>query len=101
MVDLYVEPPPLAPRAGVRPCASPLVRWQVSRQRSVTNLRHEPLRIDDPLALQVLAWADGTRSHAELAALLAAALPAGERAGASRRTGEYLAHFALHGLLVR
>lgn len=101
MVDLYVEPPPLAARAGEMPCASPVVRWQAARQRGVTNLRHEPLRIDDPLALRLLALADGTRTRTALASALAAALPAAEHAGAGARVDQYLAHFALHGLLAR
>ncbi|MFO1396807.1 MAG: class I SAM-dependent methyltransferase [Burkholderiales bacterium] len=101
MVELYVEPPPLATKAGDPPCAAPLVRWQAARQRGVTNLRHEPMRIDDPVALHLLALADGTRSRADLAATLADLLPATERAHADTRLDEYLAHFALHGLLTR
>jgi hypothetical protein len=98
-VDLYVEPPALAAVAGDRPLASPVVRWQARRQPSVTNLRHETLRIDDPLALALLVLLDGTRARPELVAALAARLPEAERANAGERVATYLSHFALHGLL--
>ena len=71
-----MHPPALAAIAGERPVASPVVRWQARRQPSVTNLRHETLRIDDPLALALLVLLDGTRTRAELATALAARLPA-------------------------
>jgi hypothetical protein len=96
---LYVDPPALAAMAGDRPIASPVVRWQARRQPSVTNLRHETLRIDDPLALALLVLLDGTRARPELVAALAAQLPESERANAGERVATYLSHFALHGLL--
>ncbi|MEO6564409.1 MAG: class I SAM-dependent methyltransferase [Casimicrobiaceae bacterium] len=99
VVDLHVHPPPLAAQASARPEASALVRWQIARQPGVTNLRHETLRIDDPLARGLLAALDGSRTHDELGALLAAALPAAERATAPARVATYLSHFALHALL--
>jgi hypothetical protein len=98
-VELYIDPPALAAVAGERPVASPVVRWQARRQPSVTNLRHETLRIDDPLALALLVLLDGTRNRPELAAALAGRLPEAERASASDRVATYLSHFALHGLL--
>ena len=99
-VDLYVQPPALAAAAAEKPCASPVVRWQAARRQAVTNLRHEPLRIDDPFALQLLVLLDGTRTLAALAAAMAPGLPAAARAGADARIATCLAHFALHGLLV-
>ncbi len=99
MVDLHVHPPKLAAEASMRPEASPLVRWQIARQPDVTNLRHETLRIDDPLARGLLAALDGTRTQDDLNALLAAALPPGERAAAPARVAMYLSHFAMHALL--
>jgi len=99
-VDLYVLPPPLAPVAGPRPCASAIARWQVGHHATVTNLRHEPLRIDDLLARKLLALLDGTRTRAELATALAKLLPPAEQHQAEQRTEAYLSHFALHGLLV-
>jgi len=100
MVDLYTRPPALAASAGVRPRASPVARWQAQRQPGVTNLRHEPIRIDDPHALLLLTTLDGTRTRIELAADLAARLPPAERAQAGERVEAYLAQFALHGLLL-
>ena len=99
-VDLYTHPPALAPAAGERPRASPVVRWQARRQPNVTNLRHEPMRIDDPAALSLLVLLDGTRTRNDLVAVLAPSLPEQERAEAPQRLAAYLSHFALHGLLV-
>ncbi len=99
MVDLHVHPPALAFRPSARPQASTVVRWQVARQASVTNLRHETLRIDDPLARRLLAALDGSRSHDALVAMVAEALPAAERDTAAARVATYLSHFTLHALL--
>lgn len=99
-VELYTHPPALAAVAGERPQASPVVRWQARGQPSVTNLRHESLRIDDPAALALLVLLDGTRTRDELAAALGAQLPEAERAQVAERISAYLSHFALHGLLV-
>ena len=98
-VDLYTEPPPLAATAGERPVASPVVRWQAGRQPNLTNLRHEPMRIDDPHALALLSLMDGTRTPDELALALASRLPDADRPQASERMSTYLSQFALHGLL--
>jgi 2-polyprenyl-3-methyl-5-hydroxy-6-metoxy-1,4-benzoquinol methylase len=89
-VDLYTHPPPLAVAAGERPQASAVVRWQIAHDRRLTNLRHEPLRIDDRQALDLLSRLDGTRTRSELAG---GALTA-------ERIDAHLAQFALHGLLV-
>lgn len=91
--DLYVEPPPLVPVASERPRAGAVARWQASRQPGLTNLRHEPLRVDDPVALSLLTLCDGTRTHADLAA----SLP--QDGHAAERVAAYLSQFALHGLL--
>lgn len=99
MVDLHVHPPELAAQASARPVAGAIVRWQITRQPSVTNLRHETLRIDDPLARSLLAALDGTRTHEHLNAYMAALLPPAERATAPARVATYLSHFALHALL--
>ena len=99
MVDLHVHPPTLASRSSARPQASAIVRWQVARQASVTNLRHETLRIDDPLARQLLAVLDGTRAVDDLVALVADTLPMAERDTAAARVTTYLSHFTLHALL--
>ena len=98
-VDLYTHPPPLVASIGERPVAGPIVRWQAARQPNLTNLRHEPLRIDDPHALALLALLDGTRTRDDLSAALAARLPDAEKPQAGERISTYLSQFALHGLL--
>jgi hypothetical protein len=99
MVELYTHAPPLSASAGEHPVASAIVRWQAARQSSLTNLRHEPMRVDDPHALALLALMDGTRTRDDLAAALASRLPEAERPRARERTAAYLSQFALHGLL--
>ncbi|MEO8751394.1 MAG: class I SAM-dependent methyltransferase [Casimicrobiaceae bacterium] len=98
-VELYTHPPALAAVAAERPVASPVVRWQARRQPSVTNLRHETLRIDDPFALALLVLLDGTRTRGDLVAAMESHLPQGERARTGERVATYLSHFAMHGLL--
>lgn len=98
-VELYTEPPPLASSPGERPRAGAVARWQAARQPNLTNLRHEPLRLDDPHALALLAAMDGTRTRDDLATALAARLPEPERAQAGERLSTYLSQFTLHGLL--
>jgi 2-polyprenyl-3-methyl-5-hydroxy-6-metoxy-1,4-benzoquinol methylase len=98
-VELYMHPPPLAPVAGERPAASPMVRWQAARQRSVTNLRHETLRIDDPAALQLLTLLDGRQSREALARQWLPDLWRASRDEARANVDTALAHFAMHGLL--
>jgi len=99
-VDLYTHAPPLAFAPGERPAASPVVRWQAGRHWGLTNIRHEPMRIDDPRALSLLALLDGTRTRAELALALQPALADADRGKAAQHVDTYLSQFALHGLLV-
>ncbi len=99
-VELYVTPPAFATSASVRPVASPVARWQAGHGPSVTNLRHETLRVDDPFALRLLVMLDGHATRGALAAALAPTLPTDERAGVAARVDACLAHFALHALLV-
>jgi len=98
-VELYTEPPPLASSPGERPRAGAVARWQAARQPNLTNLRHEPLRLDDPHALALLAAMDGSRTRDDLAAVLGARLAEDERAQAGERVATYLSQFTLHGLL--
>jgi SAM-dependent methyltransferase len=98
-VDLYTLPPPLAATVSERPVASAIARRQAARQPNLTNLRHEPWRIDDPHALALLVLIDGTRTRDDLAAALAGRLPDADKSQAAERTATYLSQFALHGLL--
>jgi hypothetical protein len=97
LIDFYTVPPRLAATPGERPLASPIVRWQ--KGALLTNLRHETLRIDDATAVALLNLMDGTRTRAQLAALLAPLLPPQDRANAAERVDVYVKDFALLGLM--
>ena len=48
VIRLHAYAPPAAARAGERPCTSALARLQLALGReAVTNLDHEPVRLDD------------------------------------------------------
>jgi methyltransferase-like protein/cyclopropane fatty-acyl-phospholipid synthase-like methyltransferase len=67
LVELHVHPPRPARRPGARPVASPLARLQAGRgDEAVTSLRHNSVRIEDPLAAFLLARLDGSRDRAAL-----------------------------------
>jgi methyltransferase-like protein len=51
------------------PLASPVARWQASRQSFVTNLRHELTELDD-LNRFLLPELDGSRDRAALLAMV-------------------------------
>lgn len=92
-VELHARPLELATRVSARPRSSAVARWQAARSESVTNLRHEGVRIDESAARTLLAAADGSRDRDALAATLGAVPDA---AGAA---GEILERFALTALL--
>ena len=45
--------------AGERPATSALARWQAARGPELTNLRHEPVRLNDPLGRMLIRLCDG------------------------------------------
>ena len=59
---------------GERPEASPVARWQAARGPELTNLRHDPVRLDDPLGRALVGLCDGTRDRAALVDGLVAAV---------------------------
>ena len=68
MVDLHTHAG-LAKKAGERPMASALARYQARRgEPMIATLDHRALNADDPRAREFLALLDGTRDRAELAA---------------------------------
>lgn len=71
LVELTAQPPVVAPKISERPCASPLARHQIRQQRQVTNQRHEPVIIDNPVSRQVLPLLDGSRHQTDLVEHLA------------------------------
>jgi SAM-dependent methyltransferase len=100
-VHLRTKPLQLAPAAGSRPAAFALARRQAQTRESVTNLRHESVRIPDPFALKLLTLLDGTRDRAALAGLLAADSGVGDPAAIAQRLDEALAMLARCGVLSR
>jgi SAM-dependent methyltransferase len=69
--------PPLVTRASERPRASAVARDELMRTNTVTTLRHDNLRIHDPLGAALLLLLDGTRDRALLTEQLAALVEAG------------------------
>jgi methyltransferase-like protein len=69
VIELRMRAPTLALEASQRPLASPLARLQAERGRPLTNLRHEPVQLDEANR-QVLRLLDGTRDRAALVAAM-------------------------------
>ena len=68
MVDLHTQTG-VAVRAGERPLASPLARYEAAhRSPLVTTLDHRALSADEPAWVDFLLLLDGTRDRAALAA---------------------------------
>jgi hypothetical protein len=60
--------PSAATRAGDKPVASPLVRYQAQRgDPTISTLRHRALNVDDEAGRRLLTLLDGTRDRAQLA----------------------------------
>jgi SAM-dependent methyltransferase len=98
-VQLHAAPLPLTTTIEERPIASPLARWQAQRGNEFTNLRHEPVRVEDPVARQVLRLLDGSRNRQQLIDALSFTLPASDRSTAASRVDFYLQNFAKLALL--
>jgi hypothetical protein len=56
----------MAAKAGERPVASPLARWQAARTGQVTGLRHTPVTLETDLERDFLKLLDGTRDREAL-----------------------------------
>jgi len=69
--QLYAVEPRAIRIAGDRPLAAPVARWQSAQRETVTNLRHEAVRLVDPFARTLLSLCDGTRSRSDLARAIA------------------------------
>lgn len=69
-IELNIFPNP-AVRAGERPRASPLIRFQAAHgDPSVTTLRHRPLNVVDDRVRRLLTLLDGSLDREELAAAM-------------------------------
>ncbi len=67
LIDLQSYQPRLTVTANDYPVASPLARLQIaSGNPSVTNLRHESIKVEDGMSKQLLSLLDGTRDRAAL-----------------------------------
>jgi len=93
----YAWPVAIPRAAGDRPRAFAPARWQAGRHPWVANLRHESVRIDDPVQRALLPLLDGTRTRADLAGALSTLGAASPARAAS--LDEYLAHFARIGVI--
>lgn len=70
VVELHAFPPSCTSVPGDYPRASPLARRQAAAGPYVTTQRRRVIKLDDPIALFLLPWLDGTRDRAALVRLL-------------------------------
>jgi SAM-dependent methyltransferase len=70
VVQLHVRVPRLAATPGERPIASAVAQAQLEHGETVTNLRHDAVKLDDDMVRQLLPLLDGTRDLAALVATL-------------------------------
>lgn len=82
---------PFVTEVSERPRASALARLQARSHSTVTNLRHESVRLEDPLVKTFLELLDGTRDRTTIAKDMASALrqmdPAAAALGADVEKG--------------
>ena len=82
---------PFVTEISDRPRASALARFQARTRTSVTNLKHQTVRLEDPLVRTFLELLDGTRDRTTIAREMAAALrerePAAEALAADVEKG--------------
>jgi SAM-dependent methyltransferase len=74
VVELRSMECPFVTQISARPRASALARLQSRSLAAVTNLRHQGVRLEDPLVRAFLRLLDGTRDRAEIAAEMARTL---------------------------
>jgi methyltransferase-like protein len=75
--ELHFAPPPCTAVVGETPRASALARHQATGGRTVTNLLHGVVLLND-LQRQLVSLADGTRNQAAMVEALAATVAKGE-----------------------
>ena len=69
-IQLHVHVPRLATTPGEWPVASAVARVQLEHGETVTNLRHDAVKLDEEVVRRLLPLLDGTRDLAALAASL-------------------------------
>ena len=100
-VQFRTKPISATPTASTRPEAFALARLQARTRESVTNLRHEAIRLTDPLTLTLLTLLDGTRDRDAMISALAAGGTFGNTPEVAIRVDDALTSFARFGLLIR
>ncbi len=76
--EFYSRPFSFALRAGERPLASPLARFQAQTDETVTNLRHKTVRLEDDVVRRLLLLLDGTRDRVAILSDLRRMIMSGE-----------------------
>ena len=100
-VQFRTKPISATPTASTRPEAFALARLQARTRESVTNLRHEAIRLTDSLTLTLLTLLDGTRDRDAMISALAAGGAFGNASAVAIRVDDALTSFARFGLLIR
>ncbi|MBI1899198.1 MAG: methyltransferase regulatory domain-containing protein [Acidobacteria bacterium] len=98
VIECHVHYPRIARRAGPRPLASPLARYQIQYGSLVTNLRHYPISLRGDLPARFLRLLDGTRDRDDLAREMAPHL-AGEPGSIEEQIDRNLERVAERALL--
>jgi SAM-dependent methyltransferase len=98
--QLHALGPAAARTADAMPRGFSVARWQAPQREAVTNLRHETIRLADPLARALLPLCDGRRDRVALAAALAGSGDPRDPALLAQVDGT-LAMLAQYGLLER
>jgi SAM-dependent methyltransferase/methyltransferase-like protein len=88
-IQLHLHATRLATAPGEHPVASAVARVQLECGETVTNLRHDAVKLDDEIVRRLLPLLDGTRDRAALVAAL------GEPADAVDARLRHLAKLAL------
>jgi methyltransferase-like protein len=65
-VEIHAHRAPFVTTLSERPTASALARLQLRKGIAIATLRHQPLKIEDPLSRQLILFLDGTRDRAAL-----------------------------------
>jgi len=89
VVELHLRMPHMSRTPSARPVASPLARLQAERGDKVTNLRHEPVAMDE-IGRRILPLLDGSRDWEGLAATLAQLAKDGVLLVRDRKSGALL-----------
>ncbi len=99
-IELHLFVPPIAYTPGERPYVGRVVPLQLAAGNRVTNLWHENIDLDDPVARQLVLLLDGTRDRAALQAALGPSFGASRDEPPAALLEQYLQHLAKLALLI-